>query len=873
MVLRGEQQVNFNVGGDVAVQQSNTGNAALDPNQFRTSTIAQQAPGAEEGTMNRILERLVGAGDKLGGQMVQQSQHEAYLSGMAQAGTISNEAELQANPITKDWATAGYRDTMGKIVAADTEAQIAADMPKLREMDPAKFAEYLAEKRKVMVDSWTGMSATAREAMFSQQALNERAWLKKQQVEHYKFVVDTKQQALTAVMNTHNMQLDAAKSDVNTYAAVTDATYGALFSNVVMDDTLPAKIKGKMISDYATWALEHDHQDIYKMIQSRTMPMLDGTEAPMSSLMSWDDSVALSKAYRESQKRTETFRNGDYHNRKAAMEADWANPDTPLMPESEVEKLADEGKQRAAMSGDEYESFKKAYYNASVKKVVQTDLANMYQNGDIAGITRHGKSSDEALDAYVTMVGRKLPMPELVDKLLDIGKRTGQVNAFRKVGQVMGPAFQQLGNNEKVDPNNAVATTGVLQKLDKAESEGQTGAFQQFLSAFEPEVQAKISYIRENMRKTGDAGVAISRATQQVLEESKMPPAMRAAVAASKASAIDKAMNELEPTRAFGPSRAWLTVQSMFGSADAQNELALSPERAWFGDKVRADEVLAETKVQYGLKMHDIARNNPSLDIESVKSMALANLAGRTVPTKWGNAILPDGMTPQSFFGVGKDVSAATVGKALDEYLKPAKEGGRMVFRTGVQGELTAVELDSKNNVVQTMTVDKRMVPGLVEQQDKRNAEEFKANYGKGVSTSVNGTQLQYNGDNTVGVDNAWMRRFRDDLLSTGTIKASNLPPAVLQAAFMKDSDNSARFASQAMQATGAKSEAAFKLFAYVATTEDLKDKQYSRLVLAVKNRNVEQAKQALERTPLYRNVEQARKQYLMNNLLATFKE
>jgi hypothetical protein len=75
------------------------------------------------------------------------------------------------------------------------------------------------------------------------------------------------------------------------------------------------------------------------------------------------------------------------------------------------------------------------------------------------------------------------------------------------------------------------------------------------------------------------------------------------------------------------------------------------------------------------------------------------------------------------------------------------------------------------------------------------------------------------------------------------------------------------------MGATGTRSEAAFKLFTNIAFNSDMKDKPYDRLVLAVRNKNLESAKKALELTPLYRQVPGNRKSYLMDNLINAMKE
>jgi len=70
-----------------------------------------------------------------------------YLEGQAAAGVVESEAELQGNSLTRDWKVAGYRDTMGKLALADSEAKFNLDIKKLREGNPEDLQSYLAKRR------------------------------------------------------------------------------------------------------------------------------------------------------------------------------------------------------------------------------------------------------------------------------------------------------------------------------------------------------------------------------------------------------------------------------------------------------------------------------------------------------------------------------------------------------------------------------------------------------------------------------------------------------------------------------------------------------------------------------------------------------
>lgn len=879
MVQRTSQELNINTGGMVTAQQSGAGFAAPDPNKFATNHIEEQAPGPEDGTMSRILGHLVQAGDKLTQQAINQGREEAYLSGMAQASTAKSEADLQTNPLTRNWATAGYRDTVGRLTAADTEAQIAQDMAKMREVSPEKFGEYLSEKRKALVASWEGMSLQTREAMFAQQAMNERAWIKKHAVEHYKFGVEAETRSVKTSLDTSLASLTAAKSDAATYATATDATLTTAYQSIVANPKLPTAVKGKMVAEFATYALENDHQALYSKIHTQALPMADGKEAPMSSLLSWEDDIALSKAFRASEQRTEAFRAADWMDRGAAMRASWDNPLEPFMPLEQVRAHLAEGVQRKLVSADQYGAFMQDYYKSMQKKVTQGNSAQAWAAGDQNTLLSLGKTSDEGLNDYVATIGRKLPLPNLVDNLLNIGTQTGQDNAFKKVGELMGPAFAQIGNNDKIDPANAVAISGVLGKLEAAETAGRSGAFHQFLSAFDPEVQAKITYMREGLKKGNDATTAISAATARVLEEAQMTPAMRAELAATKSKEVLKTVDDITPTGIWGTIGLYaksVLSPTQQGRATAAAELALRTKQGWFENDNRVAEVMATTKLEVAKSMDRITKANPHMNVGSVKSMALAEIAGRSVPTSWGPLIVPQGFSPQRYFGVAQDVGAERIGAALDEFIKP-QAGGRMAFSLGVNGELMVQELnDNGKPAAPGYTLDPKQVKPMVEQQRKRIIDEFRLNHGEGVKAQLpNGSYFTYNGDNTANVDNGWMRRYRDDFTSSGAIAVSgtNVSQEQFSRGFMKDTNDAAKDAVKIMAITGTNNEPAFKLFASIANQADLKDKAYDRLVKAVRSRNLEAAQKALELTPMYRVIAGNRKQYLMTNLVAAMKE
>lgn len=917
MVQRNSQEAQYNVGGTVQAQQSGEGMKQPDSAKFSTSQSVS-APDVGSSSSERVLQGILGVASKLADQKLQMGKEEAYLSGVAAVGTIKSEAELEANPVTKDWARSGYRDTVGRLAAADNESQIAEDMHNMREKSPEEFSDYLAEKRSALLASFQGMSLDTRKTMFAQQMMSERAAIKKHGAEHYNFVIETEQKSVQAANFAANSAMNTAKvagpngdaSEV--YGSAVDAAFTTGYSSIVLNPKLPPAAKAKLVTELASAALDSDNQAMFLKMQQTKVTLPDGSSAPMITLATPEDQLKLSGMYRESLKRTEPFRSSKYMAQQAGMQADWDNPNTPLQSEPEVLAFRDDGLRRGYMNADQGRTFLNDYYRASAKKAATGTLASAYGAGDQQTYLQLGKTSDEALDAWVGVMGKTLPMPDLVVKLLTIGNTTGQENAFRKVGQLMAPAFAQLGNRSDIDPANAASIAGVLQLLDSSERAGQQGAFSQFLSAMSTENQSKITYMRDELRKGSDPVTAIAKSTALVLEESKLTPAMRAELSQSKAKDIKAVVDEITP-RGMWDSTV-LGIKSLLptkGGEAATAQLALRPYEGWFENPDRVNEVMATGKLELLKKMQSLSQLNPSMSPDSLQRMALADLKVRTVPTDWGPLVVPDKFTPQQYFGVPTSTPNDRIGAAIKEYVHAGPDS-RMAFSIGVGGELFATELNAKGSRVRSYSIDPKAVAPLVQKQQDKFAAQYQEDYAGGVTRTVGNLTVQFNGANTANVENSWMKQYRIDLVNHESIRdvpyedasgkvvdgkkvqtvgvgvSSHNPnypqpgpdgkvtQAQINASFMKASNDAAVAANYAMLSARVNSEPAFRLFAslsYQSGTGFAKMESYSKMMAAIRERNAPVAAAALVQSPAYQMSHETRRKFYAKQLEDLLKE
>lgn len=848
MVTRNSEQFNAPAAPGAKVRGASVGNAQVRADKFREN---REAEGIEQADMTslRLLSRVVEQGSQLASQAIQRSATEAYLNGAAQAGTVKSEAELEADPFTRAWAGQGYRDTMGRVTQAEVEARILTDMPKMREASPEKYNEYLAERRAELLPALEGMSLTQRASATQNILMNERANIKKHAAEHSKFIVETEDRSVKAIVGVNVRALNEAKSDSATYRAQTEATMTALYGNVVMNEKLPLKVKERIVGEALQFALQSDHLQLYDLFQNEKVTLPDGSTGPLASMLTWDDQVSISKAYRESLNRTEAVRAQNYTLEQARMEADWDDVNTPPMQEQAMLDFSQQGIERGFMKSGEQKSFQESYYKAMAKKVGATDLATAWEAGDTGKLISLNKTDEEGQAAWMATVGRRLNPAELTTQLIGIGVYKGRPAALRQLGEVLRPAIAQIGLTDDMDPGSAQALSATMLTLDKAERDNRPGLFSSIMQTYPPELQAKMSYIREGLRVGLSPTAAIAQAQSQIAAESKMTPQERAAMGAAHAKDNADIVNSLEP-RSFADT-LWLKAKS-FVSADAANELAATPRSHWFENEERVAEAGAAAKFAMLEELRSISTSNPFMGAEARKTAALSRLGARTVETEHGPFILPRGTTVQQYFGVPASTGKERVGAALNEFVKPA-EGNRLVFRVNEGGALMFKELSKGGQPVRDGILDPRMVAPMVQQQQEREVQQYKAESGPGIT--YNG--FQFNGDNTVGMGNRAMLEMRKFALDSPHYAFQFKDAAAGNHTVKFVTNQAAKVAKDLVRQTRKPTQPALNLFAEMAIVTDMKvkdRKDYRPLLVALAGSDEAAAQAAMRGTTLYKS-------------------
>jgi hypothetical protein len=867
MVQRASEAAQFGSGNKVQVAGTNVAFTRPDTEKYAENHEAS-APFQTEHSGDRLLARIAGVATQLGNQMMQVAQEEAYLAGAAKAGTIKSEEELETNPLTSAWTKAGYRDTMGRVAVAEAEAKLASDMPKLREKTPEEFNEYMAKRRADLMPTLEGMSRKQRTAVFQNLLMIDRASIKTHTNEHTKYLIEVETRSIQGAVRASKIGMDNTKGNVDAYRAATESAFATLNSTVLQNPKLTPQLRAQFIEEAAQFALDSDHTQLYRMLKETQLPMPDGTTNTMSSQLSWESEVKLSKNFRESQVRTEGMRAAESMQMQARMQADWKDEDSPLMPEQSVLDFGAVAIQNGFMNADQYKGFMQDYYTQSAKKADNGDLANAWASGDQGKMISLNKTDQEGLEAWKAKYGRNLTPEQFVDTLAAVGIGKGRVAALNELGKQLAPGLAQIGVVDAIDPANSAMVGRVIGMLDRSEREGKTGLFAAVMSSYPPESQAKMMHIREGIAESLTPEVSIARAAARMVEESKLTPQQRAAMGEAGAKEDAQFLLEMEPRSLL--DTIGMRVKSVF-STDTGNMVNITPRSSWFENPERVAEAGASAKYAAAQELQFLSRAHPFMSPDARRTAALAAVSARTVQTEGGMFVLPRKVSAQAFFGVPASTGKERIGAAIDEFIKPG-EGNRIVF-SAPDGKFMFVEYNATGGVVRNGMLDPKQIAPMVAAQQDREQARYKAIHG--VGNTVNG--VTFNGDNTSGLSNEMVHNTRHALLTNKAMLVTPSNPAQmaqLNNAFKMVTDKAMKYVQVPMKATARASQESLTFFTELAIATDntfAGDKAYRPMLSAMRDSNPAPAIAALRTTEAYKKADpatQARYEAAINNIL-----
>lgn len=730
---------------------------------------------------DKMLEQLGGNAANMLNKMADIEFSNLYLEGQAKAGVIESEEELQGNPLTRDWQVAGYRDTMGKLALADTEAQFAVDIAKLREKGPEEIQAYLATRREKLMPALGSMSREARAAAAGQLLLQDRAATKTWTTEHAKFIIEQKSQAVHTQWNTSlrtlgNAQIKKQLGELQDkdYNEQLRSTVGTMVQSVWMDGSLPQGVKQQLTFEMLQNALSNDSVDLYDFVASNGIPDGAGGVSTLMSRLTGEQQGKVANAYREAQSRTRDARNMAVAAQVANLEAQIDN-DAYTGTYEDLTGMLDPMLVSKGITGERRQGIINKYLDKQYKGEQNSALAELYLRGDLNGIFSAGKEQTDGLKALDAMLTRRKASPEQrLNAYLQSGLN-GMDGGFKKAGEVLGTALRQVRSPDgTVLPQHLATVRTINNAVRQAEERGQTGIRVALLSGLAEGDRMFAERVFAQVDGGASYDEAVLKATDTEAKEAQLTPAVKAAQTQQVAKAVTAEIAALDSRGVL--SSAWTWAKSIF-SSDAASDLQLRPwssvsdRDGVFSDGPTVQFYTQRVREELSNEANHVLLQSPGASADQVISVAKANVAARTISTRFGPLTMPRNVKLEDAFGVGKGNQAA-IGPALDAMLKETKEDANWQLAF-VNGRLFAQEVDRTGQRVGTGTyLNPKDIGTKIKQMT--DAEQEKANnvFGSGRRVQQDGVTVQFNGLNTAGVPATWMMGFRDNLVNHEGIRA-----------------------------------------------------------------------------------------------------
>jgi len=737
-----------------------------------------------------LIGNLVGLTTQVAKIQFDNASADAYLKGAAQAGINKVESELQADPFTKDFATAGFRDSMGKLKSAQQEADLAGDMAWLREQPPEKMQEYLNKQRNELMPILEGMSGAQRASMIPQVALRDQAAIARHAGEYQGFVFETKGKALSTPIVTGLNTLTALRE-----AGASGEAYQAKERTIVgqaiamwADSTLPRKHKEALTKELVEYSLTNQHLGLYHALRDDKVPdTLDdngnwtasGNATSILERMDLKTQESLSGAYLKAKEATAARGYQSFMDNLSIQHAAIKNGTSQLDHEqwmAYLDSATSQGLIKQGQRDDMVQDWERMQY----KKTDGISAGTAYLTGGadkIFALNKDWNSAGQDADAILA----KLPMPEQLDLLSKAVVVHGNMHAATKFGERVNQPIMSLSTPDGKITQEGARTLATFNAVADGLKQYPGQAAQLYAGMNE-----QAAFRAKALRAQHEAGFTPEVALANVLEIEKAAsgktPQVRAILAAQVSKEDEKYVQSIG-TAGFW-QRTWWAATSPFSRENAvRGGLERNaPLVGTAGDPTNAAvRDLSIMKVQNAMReeLDYVSLTGRISSSEDRVELAMANVIKRSLETSHGTIIMPTRSTPHSYFGfTDKDgrpevsTPTALIEKAISNRFKPVSEGGRIELNALPQG-LQWQEYDRNGTPVPGRggNLPKDVIVKDTRDLGNKELQPIREQVGEGIKLNRDGVNLQYNGVNTAGVSPASMLQFRKDLVAFEDVK------------------------------------------------------------------------------------------------------
>lgn len=732
---------------------------------------------SEPSTADLILDAVIPAAQKVASGAWEAQKEDAYIAGVAHAAKKGSEAELEASPFMRDWATSGFRDTEGRnaMTSFQSEQALAIKEAVGKDDPQGHFSSWLAGKTSELTAQFNGMGRQARAAMFGQLAIETDGAQKSFTKEYTKHVIAAEEASLQAGFTAMRTKLDENKDDPNAYAAASRSFVAGVYKDVWLNEKLPAANRISMTKEAIAYAASTGNVQVYEELKRVKFEFPDGTEATVMQKLPLEDQVELDKVQRDAMGRAKGIRSASFFDSLNRMQVEWEDKNgagptiTPEALERDLQVALSEG----FITGSKYGEIKKSYYTAQARNGINNDLAGMWNNGDHLGIKAAGYTEEDGLRASRKMAAGQ-PIQARVQNLLNTALSSGMTTAYSELGSILNPTISQLGFSETLREGDAQLAHQVVQAMDQAEKTN-PGAYSRFLTTLTDENKDFMLHMRE-VAKSGvaDPAAAIEKARADILKYDISGPLGKAMVTEARKENV-KAAQEVADLGIT--DYAW----AMFGDKTSAGKVVGGARERFFESEELVQRARANFQLAVSAELEARVTTQLGLPAKARLDAAVSAVAARTVPGADSPLIIPRGQTPQSFFkptdgGSLEFADPEYIGQALD-FLEQAPEGGRVVWDTNPAGDRISFEVFNKQGErIRTGTHRPAAVGDIVQENLDADADRANTYIGAGKVQQSGDASVQFNGTNTAGLAPKVMLDLRDEIVKWEGVRNAQYP-------------------------------------------------------------------------------------------------
>lgn len=769
------------------VQQTQLGNKQID--QLENQAVAP-ATRDQPGVFDSLIGTIKGSIDKLASKQLSVDLEEAYIKGEQKAAMGEVESNLQADPLTKDWQTAGFRDMAGKLAAADTTAEFAGKWKDYRQLSPEQFQQILQAKTDKMVPQMEGMSREVRKSMLAQQVMEDRTLAKQYEQEHAKYILEMADGAAKAKISTSLQSVTASRGNL---AQHQDAL--ALFADTVYSNTLgnPAlsnapQVARTRLGEALDAAISAGNPMVMDIAQVQRIPGADGKMHSLYEFMDLPDQQKTQATFRRVMQETSAVRNFEVAAQAAKMQEDFKlNPDQHPAPAVEKFVRDNSGPGKLFDTDNAVKSYMSSYYEAIAKNGKLNAGVNAYMSGDLVGLYASGLSQQEAASKVVEKMAKaRTPVTQIMDNLVVQQRQLGSDAATNMLGNLAGTALNQMIYSKEITPQAKEVTTKLFDILSKFKGEGDMVSYNRAIEALPPD---QFKFVATVMHLTNanattetkrDAAAVLDQARAITMREPLGTKGDRAAWEASIQKDRLEVLKTLDagsevPLLGITTNSASRVLNALSLGTLSKDSPAVSELRQtlpWFGNIGAVKENVQKIKDIVAERYTEL-RMYEGMDDVTAKSRALADATQQQIMTKFGPLVVPRSVDIYNALGVDRSVNKDLIGRALS-LMVPQKPGDKEYFSFSMTNDgrmqIKTFKDDGTFKEARVMSPEQQHSVGTYIDQAKRNeqVEVQKAYSSQGETTPYvdhTGTPLKINGQNDSGLEPRKALELRRTLL------------------------------------------------------------------------------------------------------------